>query len=95
VAFPACSISGTVGPPPDSAGRRPSITRSLALSAYSIVNGNRAISMPVIHSSINPLILMDFKKLESVVRIIKEPFFWLLHNLFKECFNPAMYKQGS
>jgi hypothetical protein len=37
VAFPACSISGTVGPPPIAAGRRPTITRGLALSAIHVL----------------------------------------------------------
>jgi len=32
VAFPACTISGAVGLPPVTAGRRPTITRGLALS---------------------------------------------------------------
>jgi hypothetical protein len=32
VTFPACSIFGTVGLPPVTAGRRPTITRGLALS---------------------------------------------------------------
>jgi len=37
VAFPACAISGAAGPPPAMAGRRPTITRSLALSGFVIL----------------------------------------------------------
>jgi hypothetical protein len=33
VAFPAYPVSGEAGPPPVTAGRRPTITRGLALSA--------------------------------------------------------------
>jgi hypothetical protein len=44
VAFPACSILGTVGPPPVSAGRHPPITRSLALSVYSYIFSNFSLA---------------------------------------------------
>jgi hypothetical protein len=67
VAFPACSIFKAVDPPPVTAGRRPTITRGLALSAnlteellYDL--SIWAISMPIRINPYNGLIFNSFLK---------------------------------
>jgi hypothetical protein len=65
VAFPSCTLSGTVGPPPISAGRRPTITRGLALSVIHInyeilAHFYNAILMPGGIDLLNSLISIGF-----------------------------------
>jgi hypothetical protein len=65
-AFPACSVFGSVDLPPVTAGRRPTITRGLALSAnlfedfFVVLIG--AISMPRRITPYNELIFKDILK---------------------------------
>ena len=60
VAFPACAISGTVGPPPVTVGRRPTITRGLAFSVFLLfyLPILSAIMMPRTHLTRNILKLL-------------------------------------
>jgi len=75
VAFPACATLGTAGPPPVMAGRRPPITRGLALSAtkFKLINHN-AKQMPFLRN-INLLNIKGILKVKIFLNVFKWEFY--------------------